>query len=122
MPRYPYTRFSRPFADSFLKFKNAPLLRIGLLADTGQMIKCLAYIDTGAQTCLFNNEYAKALGIGDYKQTKSPKDVILLSGIGGKKPENKAYFHDVRLVDFQRYQESQAQERTYDDRDKDRLS
>lgn len=100
MPRYSYTRFSLPFSQTFLKFKNAPLLKVALLANSGQMVKCIAYIDTGAQVCLFNNEYAKTLGIEDYKQTQSRKEIIPLSGIGGRKPENIAYFHNLKLVIF----------------------
>ena len=100
MPRYPYTRFSLPLSRSFLQFKNAPLLKVGLQSESGAMVKCVAYIDTGAQVCLFNSDYARVLGIKDYKQVASDKDVLLLSGIGGKKPENRAYFHDLKLVVF----------------------
>ena len=100
MPKYPYTRFSLPLSRSFMEFKNAPLLKVGLLSGAGPMVKCVAYIDTGAQVCLFSNDYAAVLGIDDYKNVKSDKDVILLSGIGGKKPENRAYFHDLKLVVF----------------------
>jgi hypothetical protein len=100
MPSYPYSRISIPFSKTFLKFKNAPLLKVGILVDSGAMVKPLAYIDTGAQICIFDNSYAKQLGIKDYKATKTPEDIISLSGIGGRKPENRAYFHDLKLVIF----------------------
>lgn len=67
------------------------------------MVKALAYIDTGAQVCLFDSAYAKQLGIKDYKATKTTEDIIQLSGIGGKKPENIAYFHDLKLVIFKEH-------------------
>ena len=57
----------------------------------------MIYIDTGAQWCLFDNGFAKRLGIKDYKDTK---DLVSLLGIGGKEQENKAYFHDLTLVVF----------------------
>jgi hypothetical protein len=76
------------------------LLKVGLLAGASSMVKCLAYIDTGAQFCLFNSTYAKFLGVKDYKSTKSAEDIVPLSGIGGRKPENIAYFHDLKLVVF----------------------
>ena len=100
MPRFPYTRISLPLSKTFLKFKNAPLLTVGILAPSGAMVKPLAYIDTGAQCCIFDNSYAKQLGIKDYQNTKSPEDVIYLTGIGGRKPGNIAYFHDLKLVIF----------------------
>ena len=100
MPQYPYSRISLPFSITFLKFKNAPLLTVGIVAGSGAMVKPLAYIDTGAQICIFDSSYAKQLGIKDYKNTKSPEDKMSLSGIGGRKPENIAYFHDLKLVIF----------------------
>jgi hypothetical protein len=63
------------------------------------MVKVEAYIDTGAQCCLFDNSYAKQVGIRDYKNT-TPENILPLSGIGGKAPENTAYFHDLKLVIF----------------------
>jgi len=99
MPRFPYTRTVTPFDTSFRKFKNAPLLKVGILSNSKLMVKLLAYIDTGAQFCLFDNGYAKQLGIKDYKDV-SPENVMPLSGIGGKAPENNAYFHDLKLVVF----------------------
>ncbi len=66
----------------------------------GIMRTAEAYIDTGAQLCLFNNEYAKALGIKDYRQVESSENKIPISGIGGKEICNTAYFHDLELVIF----------------------
>ncbi|OQX80346.1 MAG: hypothetical protein B6D56_05265 [Candidatus Omnitrophica bacterium 4484_70.1] len=100
MPRFPYTRTSLPFSRSFLKFKNSPILKIGILSDSGLMVKPLAYIDTGAQICVFDKSYAKQLGIKDYRNVKSSEDIVPLSGIGGRKPENIAYFYDFKLVIF----------------------
>jgi len=100
MPKFPYEKTSIPFSKTFLKFKNSPILKVGILSESGQLVKVEAYIDTGAQVCMIDNSYAKYLGIKDYKQTKSPEDILPLSGIGGKKPENTAYFHDLKLVVF----------------------
>ena len=100
MPKFTYEKTSIPFSKTFLKFKNSPILKIGILSESGQMVKVETYIDTGAQVCMIDNSYAKYLGIKDYKQTKSPEDTLDLSGIGGKKPENIAYFHDLKLVVF----------------------
>lgn len=100
MLRFPYTKISIPFSKTFLKFKNFPLLKVGILSSSGSMVKPEAYIDTGAGACLFNNDYAKQLGIKDYKDTRSLEDIIPLSGIGGMKPENTAYFHNLKLVIF----------------------
>lgn len=99
MPIFPYTRIVNPSNKSFYPFKNAPLLKVGILSNSGVMVKVEAYIDTGAQFCLFDNDYAKQLGIKDYKKV-SPKNIITLSGIGGRGPQNKAYFHDLKLVVF----------------------
>lgn len=101
MAKFPYTKISIPFSRTFLKFKNAPLLKVGIISDSGAMVKPLAYIDTGAQICIFDNAYARLLGIKDYKNTKSSEDIVALSGIGGKKPENIAYFHNFKLVIFE---------------------
>ena len=100
MPQFPYTRISAPFSGNFLKIKNCPFLRIGIRNNSGQMVKVESYIDTGAQFCMFDNSYAKLLGIKDYKQTKGSEDILPISGIGGRKPENIAYFHDLQLVIF----------------------
>mgnify|MGYP001617600890 FL=1 len=100
MPKFPYEKTSIPFSKTFLKFKNSPILKVGILSESGQLVKVETYIDTGAQVCMIDNSYAKYLGIKDYKQTKSPEDTLDLSGIGGKKPENIAYFHDLKLVVF----------------------
>lgn len=96
--KLPYTKRVDPSASIFLQTKNCPLIKIGLLSNSS-LVKVLAYIDTGAQVSLFENSYAKELGIRDYKDVK--KECILpLSGIGGKQPENIAFFHDLKLVIF----------------------
>lgn len=100
MPKFPYEKTSIPFSKTFLKFKNSPILKVGILSESGQMVKVEAYIDTGAQVCMIDNSYAKYLGIKNYRQTKSPEDILPLSGIGGKRPENIGYFHDLKLVIF----------------------
>ena len=100
MPRFRYTRASIPLSKTFLKFKNSPILKVGVLSNAGQWVKLEAYIDTGAQCCLIDHAYAKHLGIRDYKQTKSSEDIVPLGGIGGRKQENTAYFHDLKLVIF----------------------
>ncbi len=95
--KVPYTRVSTNFNLSMFKFKNQPLLKVGLLGQNNQCIRATAYIDTGAQVCLFNKDYATFLGIKNYKDTE---ESIPLTGIGGKKPENVAYFHSLTLVVF----------------------
>ena len=99
MPRFPYTIIVHPTHKSFRKFKNLPLLKVGILANSRLMVKPSAFIDTGAQYCLFDNAYAEPLGIKDYRDT-SPEDIIPLSGIGGTGRQNRAYFHDLKLVVF----------------------
>lgn len=94
--RFLYTRISSPLAPEIAKFKFHPLIKIGLL-NNSTLLRTEAYIDTGSQWCLFNNDFAKQLGIKDYKDTK---ERIPLSGVGGKQPENIAYFHKLRLVVF----------------------
>lgn len=39
MAKFPYTKVSNPFSKTFLKFKNAPLLKVGILSDSGAMVK-----------------------------------------------------------------------------------
>ncbi len=94
--RFGYTRVSNPLAPTLAKFKYHPLLKIGLMKGSA-LVRTDAYIDTGSQWCLFNNDFAKQLGIKDVKDTK---DIIQLSGVGGKKPENIGYFHNLRLIVF----------------------
>lgn len=96
--KLPYTKRVDPSTSIFLQTKNCPLIKIGLLSNSN-LVKVLAYIDTGAQVCLFDNSYAKELGIKDYKNVKE-EYILPLSGIGGRQPENTAYFHDVKLVIF----------------------
>ncbi|MDD5347026.1 MAG: hypothetical protein PHT59_00255 [Candidatus Omnitrophica bacterium] len=94
--RFPYYRISCVYQPFFYKFKNLPLLKIGL-SRSGRVTKPQAFIDTGSQYCLFNNEYAKFLGIEDFK--KVGKDhIIPLMGIGGQFEANRAYFHEVELL------------------------
>lgn len=45
---------------------------------------------------MFNNDYAKYLGIDDFRNV-SQDHKIYLTGIGGQKNENIAYFHNVDL-------------------------
>lgn len=98
--RFPYTRIST-FLHPTVKFKFHPLIKIGLLHNSN-LFKTEAYIDTGSQWCLFNNDVAKPLGIKDYKETK---ETVPMSGIGGRQPENRAYFHDLALVIFKDFRD-----------------
>ena len=82
----------RPFPEA--RFIFYPLVKVGLAAN-GKGIKTIALIDTGAQYCFFDNQYAKVLGITNYKNTPHK---AYLTGIGGKNPENTAYFHDLKLL------------------------
>lgn len=100
MPKFPYIRTFLPTSKNFLKFKNCPILKVGLLSPSQQIVKVEAYIDTGAQLCLFDNSYAKYLGIKDYKAIKSSEDIVPLFGVGGKEQGNTAYCHDLKLVVF----------------------
>lgn len=100
MPKFSYTRTTLLHSKTFQQFKNFPILKVGLLAPSGSWVKAEAYIDTGAQICLFDNSYAKQLSIKDYKQVKNDKDIIPLSGIGGTESSNIAYFHDLKLIIF----------------------
>ncbi len=106
MARYPYVRSSSPFDSELSKFAYLPLINVALEIGSRSVNAGLAYIDTGAQWCLFDNGFARPLGIQDYKSTKF---VVELSGIGGgekrgeqfvKKMENKAYFHEMSLLIF----------------------
>ena len=94
--RYPYTCISNPVLPAVAKHRFEPLIRIGLQKGTN-LLRIETYIDTGSQWCLFDNGFAKLLGIEDYKDTK---DKVSLSGVGGKQPENIGYFHDVKLLVF----------------------
>lgn len=94
--RFFYTRVSNPFLSGIAKFRFHPLIKVGLLRNSN-LIKIEAYIDTGPQWCLFNNDLAKRLGIKDYKDTE---EKVPLSGVGGKQPENIGYFHKLKLVVF----------------------
>ena len=94
--RFLYTRISSPLAPKIAKFRFHPLIKIGLL-NNSTLIRTEAYIDTGSQWCLFNNDFAKQLGIKDYRDTK---EKLLISGVGRRQPENIAYFHSLKLVVF----------------------
>lgn len=94
--RYPYTCISNPALPGVAKHRFEPLIKIGLGHSSG-FLRIEAYIDTGSQWCLFDNSFAKLLGIQSYKDTK---DTVALSGVGGKQPENIAYFHDLTLFVF----------------------
>ena len=93
--RVNYTNISIPRLPFFYKIKNIALIKIGLRKNN-RITKPEAFIDTGAQYCMFNKEYAQYLGIDDIKDV--PKDhIIPLTGIGGGRNENVAYFHAVVL-------------------------
>lgn len=94
--RFPYSRISSLRLPDVAKFKFHPLIKIGLMKESN-LIRTEAYIDTGSQWCLFNNDFARPLGIRNYKDSK---EQVLLSGVGGKQPENVAYFHKLKLVVF----------------------
>ena len=94
--KFPYQKISNPLWGDILKFRYHPIKKIAL-SSSSSFIKTEGYIDTGSQWCLFNNPFAKQLGIKDYTST----DVkIPLSGVGGKQPENVAYFHKLDLYVF----------------------
>lgn len=94
--QFPYQKISNPLRGDILKFKFYPIKKIAL-SNNSSFVKTEGYIDTGAQWCLFNNPFAKQLGIQNYKNT----DIIIpLSGVGGKQPENMAYFHKLDLYVF----------------------
>lgn len=94
--KFPYYRISNIYIPLFYKFKNLALLKIGLKKDD-RITKPQAFIDTGSQYCLFNNTYAKYLGIDDFKKVEKDH-VVPLQGIGGKSASNFAYFHKVDLI------------------------
>ena len=92
--RFPYTRISRPTDNLLLRYKNQPLLDMGLLNPrTDQLTKVEAFIDTGSQWCLFNKEYAEKIGIQNYRS----KEYFQISGVGGPQA-NTAFFHDLDLI------------------------
>lgn len=93
--RFPYCRSIRPdTTDPLLRFKNEPLLDVALHnSKTNKLVKIISYIDTGAQWCLFDKQYAYQLGIKNYDAgTKYP-----MGGVGGPNA-NIAYFHDLTLI------------------------
>ena len=94
--KFPYYRISVIQLPLFYKFKNLALLKIGLRKNC-RITKPQAFIDTGAQYCLFNNDYAKYLGIEDFRKVENDHK-IFLTGVGGRQDENRAYFHQVDLL------------------------
>ena len=93
--RRPYSRTATGLNLPVCRYKNQPLLTVGLRGSNKQLVKVLSYIDTGAQCCFFDKQYAKFLGIANYKATKV---VMPIQGIGGTAPQNIAYFHEVVLL------------------------
>ncbi|OGX05837.1 MAG: hypothetical protein A2Z88_05720 [Omnitrophica WOR_2 bacterium GWA2_47_8] len=93
--RFSYHRVVRPTeTEPHLRFKNEPLLDIGLLnKKNGKIAKVMTYIDTGSQWCLFNKQYAFELGIKNYDSVKPH----IFGGVGGPNA-NTAYFHDITLL------------------------
>lgn len=98
MPTYkfPYTRFSNPSIALFYKFKNIALIKAGLCKDY-RITKPQTFIDTGAQFCMFNNAYAKYLGIDDFRDV-SRDHKINITGIGGQKKRKCCLFPQCRFV------------------------
>ncbi len=93
--KFPYSRTSIFNLQLFYKFKNLALIKVGLCKDN-RTTKPESFIDTGAQYCMFNNGYAKYFGIDNFREV--PKDrMIYLTGIGGQRNENVAYFPKVDL-------------------------
>lgn len=92
--KFPYTKTVSLSSPDIAKFRFNPILKVGLLKDSS-FIRTEAYIDTGSPWCLFDKDFAKVLGIGDYTDTK---ESVPLSGIGGG--ENKAYFWNLTLAIF----------------------
>ena len=95
--RVPYFRALTGSNFSVNRYKNQPLLTIGLLGENGSLSKVQSYIDTGSQWCLFDKQYAKHLGINNYRTTN---ELVHIVGVGGKTPQNIAYFHEITLVIF----------------------
>jgi len=88
-----YVAHSKAKAFPQAKFIYYPFVQVGIVYNK-KSIKTPALIDTGAQYCFFDNSYAKVLKI-DYKDTPHQ---CYLTGIGGELRENKAYFHDIKLI------------------------
>lgn len=99
--KFPYTRDSRIYAPDLCKFRFIPLIKVALKQGSN-VIKTEGYIDTGAQWCLFQNSFAKHIGIKDYKASSYMP--VPISGVAGpgKRGEhlNYAYFHKLELAVF----------------------
>ena len=108
--QFPYTKVVNPFISKPTKARFHPLIRIGLLSSSDNLTITEAYIDTGAQYCLFNNEFAKRLGIKNYRAGQFE---VPLSGIGGAKPENVAYFHSLNLIVFKNRRKAKLKDGWY---------
>lgn len=108
--QFPYTKVVNPFISKPTKVRFHPLICIGLLSSPSNLIITEAYVDTGAQYCLFNNSFAKRLGVRNYKDAEFE---VPLSGIGGKKPENVAYFHSLDLIVFRDRKRTRLKEGWY---------
>lgn len=93
--RFPYYRISNIYIPLSYKIKNLALIKVGLRIGD-RITKPLSFIDTGAQYCMFNKGYAEYLGIDDFKAVSKDR-IVNLTGIGGQKNENTAYFHKVDL-------------------------
>jgi hypothetical protein len=94
--KFSYYRISNIFIPLFYRFKNLALLKIGL-SKNNRITKSEAFIDTGSQYCLFNNVYARYLGIEDFKKVEKDH-IVSLMGIGGGRDVNHTYFHKVDLI------------------------
>jgi hypothetical protein len=94
MARFPYVCHTDPRIHlQFTKHTFYPLLKVGLFRDS-KSILVESYIDTGSQWCVFNHAIARHLGIRNFRDAKYK---VTLHGVGGKKPENKAYFHNATV-------------------------
>ncbi len=94
---FPYTQISSLPNEAFPERRLAffPYLTIGLFRPPSNLRKAKVLVDTGAQYCFLNKGFGKVLGLDVEKGKK-----LEISGIGGKKPENIAYFHEIELVFF----------------------
>lgn len=97
--RLPYTRVTRTrVLLPNVRFAYYPLIWIGIFRPPSSIVKVEAYIDSGSEYCLFNPDYCKQLGI------KMKEGIpMLIQGVGGKEPQNTAYFHDAELLVFQSF-------------------
>lgn len=108
--QFPYTNVVNPFLAKPARIKSHPLLCVGLSVSPSSIVTMKAYIDTGAQHCYFNADVAKRIGIKDYRNAEVK---LPLSGIGGKKTENIAYFHNVDLIVFKDWKKPKMKDKQY---------